>query len=83
MANNPKVKINSAAARKILTSKKVVDDLGERAERIRAACGLDGYMAESKAGNQRARAAVFTGDAEAILDNARNNTLLKNIDRGR
>lgn len=80
---DPKIRINSAAARKILQSKKVQEDLLARADRIAAGCALEGYMTDVKAGKNRARAAVFTGDAEAIMDNARNSTLLKNIDRGR
>ena len=83
MSKGMKVTINSAAARKILQSSKVQADLLARAERIATGCGLEGYMADVKVGKNRARASVFTGDAEAILDNARNSTLLKNIDRGR
>lgn len=83
MGKEVKVTVNSAAARKILTSQKVFDDLMRRGENIRAACALPGYMVDGQPGRTRARVAVFTGDAEAILDNAKNNTLLKNIDRGR
>lgn len=83
MGKDMKVTISSAAARQILTSPKVLDDLMRRGEKIRAGCELPGYMVEGKAGKNRARVAVFTGNAEAIMDNARNNTLLKNLDRGR
>lgn len=52
------------------------------AERIAAACG-EGYDANTGDGRSRSRASVVTTNPGAIRDNARNNTLLRNIDAGR
>lgn len=63
----------------------VLEDLQTRADAIADAAG-DGYESrpaepgEGKKG--RARAAVLTGTAEARVDNARNQTLLRSIDAG-
>ncbi|MFJ2506324.1 hypothetical protein [Microbacterium sp. NPDC087592] len=63
----------------------VLDDLQERANSIADAAG-EGYEsrpAEAGAGKSgRARAAVITGTAEARVDNARNQTLLRSLDAG-
>lgn len=84
-----KVQISSRGARAVLNSPEVLADLAGRAERIASAAnsssgvGGEGYVANSGSGKSRARASVVTGDYEAIRDNARSQTLLKNLDRGR
>lgn len=60
----------------------VRDALADAAQAISTACG-DGYEAESSEGRTRSRAAVVTTNPRAIRDNARNNTLLRNIGAGR
>lgn len=77
-----RVKVHSAAARSLLNSGEVKADLGRRAGAISAAAG-EGYQASVQAGRNRARASVITGDYQSIKDNAKNNTLLRSLDRGR
>lgn len=60
----------------------VLDDLTARAERIAAASG-EGVVARGSIGKTRARAAVIAYHPKAIRRNARDNTLLNNLDRGR
>lgn len=63
----------------------VVADLDSRAARVQAACG-DGYVTGSRQGVARPqgrwRASVVTGDAEAMRDCAKNNTLLRSLGAG-
>lgn len=60
-------------------------DLTGRAERLAAACGgsEEGYFTSSQQGAKRPqgrwRATVVTGTAKAAADNARNNTLIRNL----
>lgn len=83
MANKVKVKISNAGARAILNSGEVQRDLLSRAQAIRDGAGLEGYVADVQPGRSRAHAMVKTTDYDSRLDNARNQTLLKNLDRGR
>lgn len=58
-------------------------ELSERADRIAEAAG-PGYVAEGpEHGRTRDRAAVVTETAAAMVDNARNQTLLHSLDAGR
>lgn len=61
-------------------------DLNNRAARIAAAAG-DGYRTSSMQGARkpqgRWRATVITATYKAKRDNAKNNTLLRSLDRGR
>lgn len=82
MVKKVRVKMNIAGARAIRNSAEVEGDLMRRAQAIEAAAG-PGYEASSQTGRTRARASVITADFEAIRDNAKNNTLLKSLDRGR
>lgn len=81
--------MNSHGARAILLSDKVEADLLARAERIRDATGMPtgadgyGYFANSMKGRTRARASVITRGFDAMKDNSDNQTLLKNLDKGR
>jgi hypothetical protein len=74
----------------------VIRDLEDRANRIAAACNADdnhdpgepdGYLTGSQQGAKRPqgrwRATVFTGTQAAKNDNARHQTLIKNLDKGR
>lgn len=90
MAKIERVRINSAAARAILNSAEVQKDLLARANSIRDATGMPspggetpGYVTSVRAGRNRARAIVRTYRYEGARDNAKNQTLLKNLDKGR
>ncbi len=52
--------------------------LESAASRIAQACG-DGYAYDVGEGRTRSRAGVYTRTAEAMADNAANNTLLRNL----
>ena len=78
-----KIKWNIDAFRQIRLEPKVAADVHDRAERIASAAG-DGYEAfPTQSPRNRARAAVVTTSMKAIRDNARNQTLLRNLDAGR
>ncbi|WP_346921696.1 hypothetical protein [Glutamicibacter creatinolyticus] len=89
MAKVEKVKINSAGARALLNSGEVQADLKRRADAIRDGTGMasngetPGYVSGIFTGKNRARAIVRTFKYEGAKDNAKNQTLLKNLDRGR
>ena len=85
-----RVKMNSKGARALLNSVEVQADLLRRADRIQdganaqlgASDPSEMYQADVQAGKNRARAIVRTSGHGSRRDNARNNTLLKNLDRG-
>lgn len=77
-----RIKWRIAGFRELRLDPGVIADLGERAERIADAAG-DGYEASTFEGKNRGRASVITADYDAIRDNAKNQTLLRNLDRGR
>lgn len=77
-----RIKWRLAGFRELRLDPAVVADLGERAERIADASGA-GYEASTFEGRNRGRASVITADFKAIHDNAKNQTLLRNLDRGR
>lgn len=62
----------------------VLDDLDERAHAIARAANLSspGYFPSSQFGKRRSRASVITGDAGSMIDNAKNQTLLRSLDAG-
>ena len=60
----------------------VAADLRRRADAIAEACG-DGFVAESGQGRTRARAGVIAASGRARRVNARDNTILRNLDAGR
>lgn len=82
------VKINSRAVEQILKSPEIQNDLKRRADRIAAAAnanaGLsDGFLSAINVGATRARAAVFTATAEAMIAEATKRSLTSAIDAGR
>lgn len=81
MARRIRVKINSAGAAALLKSGEVAADLERRAQSIQAGAGV-GYTADVRQGRTRQRAMVRTDSFDAARDNAKNNTLLKNLGRG-
>lgn len=78
------VKWRQAGFREARTSPKVLAELVKRAERIAAASG-EGFEVDSgvTGGRGRARASVRTATRAAVVKNARDNTLLRNLDAGR
>lgn len=79
-----KIKWRPGAFRELRTLPAVVKDVEARAEKIAAACG-DGFEVRSDlpSGRGRARAAVVTTSVPAMVRNARDHTLLGNLDAGR
>ena len=87
-----KVRINSAGARSVLQSARVLADLEARAASIaRAAnsmCSADNmrerpFEYDAKIGMNRARATVYTATPHGARANNRRNVLIKSIDAGR
>jgi len=79
----PKIRWNRDAFRQIRLLPEVAADVHDRARRVAEAAG-EGYEAfPTQDARNRSRAAVVTTDMKAIRDNARNNTLLRNLDAGR
>lgn len=68
--------------RQLLKSREVMSDLIARGEKIAAAAGA-GYEQAPFTGKNRARVSVATATPAAILENAKNNTLIRSLDRGR
>lgn len=77
-----RVKFRLRAFEEIRRSPDVVNELERRARAISLRAG-DGYEASVQQGRTRARASVITTTAEARLENARRNTLLRALDAGR
>ena len=82
MADRTRVVLNDAQFKAILTSPRLAAFLAERAKRIADGCG-EGYESGGTAGHTRARGYVVTASPAAERDNAKNNTLLRNLDKGR
>lgn len=79
----PKIKWNRDAFRQIRLLPEVAADVHDRARRVAEAAG-NGYEAFPTADpRNRSRAAVVTTSRKAMRDNARNQTLLRNLDAGR
>lgn len=74
-----RVKLNLQGFRDLRNSPGVMADLEARAERLADACG-DGYEPGSRQGRNRGRAGVVTATYRAMRDNAKNNTLVANMD---
>ncbi len=77
-----RIKYNLRAFEQLRRDPAVVRLLGRSAEAIADACG-EGYVADTGQGKTRARGSVITATAEAQADNAANQTLARNLDRGR
>lgn len=78
----PRVVMNSAGARSILTSGPVQAFLKARADRIAASAG-PGMAASASSGRSRARAVVVTATPQAIRGEANDRRLTRAIDSGR
>lgn len=78
----PRIQLNRKGVRTLLRSPAVLADLEGRARRIAAAAG-PGHVVDSSVGRNRARAAVITATAEAMLSEAKHRTLTRAIDAGR
>jgi hypothetical protein len=78
-----KVKINRDNFRRLRTSPEALALVADRAEAVAEACNAQsswgGYEARSSASGNRARAQVWTIEREAVVDNARNQRLIRNI----
>ena len=87
-----KVRINSAGARSVLQSPRVLADLEARAASIaraaNAMCSADKmrelpFASDAKIGMNRARAVVRTATPHGVYANNKRNVLIKSIDAGR
>lgn len=76
-------KLNYKAFYELRTSPEVLAELNRQAEAIADASG-PGYTAgEAKPGRKTSRVGVYTETYEAMQDNAKNQTLQKNLEAGR
>lgn len=78
-----RVKINRDGFREMRTSPAALALVTERAERIAGACNAasswGGYEVRSNVNGNRARAQVWTIEREAVVDNARNNRIIREL----
>ena len=77
-----RIKLNLKGFEQLRRSPGVKADLRRRADAIAEACG-DGFVAASGEGKTRSRAAVIAASGRARRANARDNTMLRNLDAGR
>ena len=77
-----RIKLNLKGFEQLRRSPGVKADLRRRADAIAEACG-DGFVAASGEGRTRSRAAVIAAHTRARHVNARDNTLIRNLDAGR
>lgn len=77
-----RIELNRAGITQILKSPSMRSAVERRARQIAAASG-PGYEADSMIGRNRARASVYAKSFRARRDNARNNTILRNIGAAR
>ena len=78
-----KLTFRLAGFRELRTAPKVRADLLRRAQRIAAASGKGFVALETSSPRKRARAAVVAASEGARHRNATQNTLLRNLDKGR
>lgn len=86
MGSTLRIKLRRAAAGELLRLPGTVARVNKSTEAIaEAANGASkgGYESGSRQGRTRWRGGVVTATYEAILDNARNNTLTKSMDAGK
>ena len=76
--SNVKVELKSAGILEMLRSPEMQAILGEKAAEIAGRCG-DGYESDVHMTPGRAIASVFTATPKAVKDNAKNNTILRNL----
>lgn len=78
-----RVKINRGGFKALRTSPEALALVTRRAQAIADACNASsswgGYEARSSATGNRARAQVWTIEREAVVDNARNNRILREL----
>lgn len=75
-----KIELNSAGIGELLKSSEIGKVLHDCAEDVKKYCG-ESYETDTKIMPTRMIASVYTDDAEAIIDNLENNTLLKAVSR--
>lgn len=73
-----RIELNSAGVRELLKSPEMSAIVGEHASRIAQNCG-DGYAHDTHMTPGRVIASAYTETAEAMADNLRENTLLRNL----
>lgn len=79
MAKKIKVVLNKAEVRnRLLKSKAMADYIGDLADRISGRCG-SGYETSTHYGVNRVNVSVVAGTNEAVKDNLKNNTILRNL----
>lgn len=78
------VKHNSKGYAELLKHPNVLADLERRAEAIAATANSEGlHVVRSEIGPNRARAAVITGDIQAMRAEANHHNLTRAVDAGR
>lgn len=63
-------------------SSQITADIATRAAAVAASCG-DGYESSVVQGGSRVRGTVVTATPRAMVDNAKNNTLVNSLEAGR
>ena len=76
-----RIKWKRQGFRELLRSRPVMSDLMRRGQAIATQSG-PGYVASPFTGRNRSRVSIVTDTPEAIEDNARRNTLIRNMDAG-
>lgn len=79
---NVRVVLNRRGVKELLRSPEVLADLTRRADAVASAAG-PGHVVDAEVSPNRARAAVITGDLDAMRAEATNRTLTRAIDAGR
>lgn len=82
MAQQVKIKLNSAGVKELLRSPGVQGDLRRRANAVAAAAG-PGHVVHSETGRSRARAEVVTDTFEAMAREARDRNLTRAVGSAR
>lgn len=86
MGSTLRIKLRRAAAGEMLRLPGTVARVNKSTEAIAEAANSvseGGYESGSRQGRTRWRGGVVTANFDAILDNARNNTLTKSMDAGK
>lgn len=78
MSKSVEIELNSPGIREMLRSAEMQAVLGEKASEIAGRCGA-GYESDIYLTPGRAVASVFTATPDAVKDNAKNNTILRNL----
>ena len=78
MSKEFKFKLDRSGVRELLKSEQMQELLSEKATAIKDRCG-EGYAQDIHIGKNRANAMVYTDSFRSVLDNSKNNTILKAI----